>query len=337
MVKVTSKLKNLIYSILFLFRPITTVAFSFVFLVLACIVLSVIIIYMDENLKAYDVSLSILTGITASLLIAIMTELYNNYRFNTKRQRELREYFRCVAGYEIHQSSIMKVNSRYESDYTLGDGRANAVFRRLGEIIPTLREALNNRDYLYRTEIKEIDDILYNYDDIVKVISIGLLGTYLGLIRQSHDETADDKTKRDNEYNVEREGMEYHEVIDDESITDYPELFNFLKKEAMHYVEKKYSPDLYDQASEQLESVIEKAISNNHYVFNEYFEVTDARYESAELMDDEELSYKRRNFEFRSNMISKAGGDIDRSMTKLQKRLTKEPYIWTMASYRKTD
>ncbi|TMN21897.1 hypothetical protein [Lentibacillus cibarius] len=329
MVKVKIWLKNLRYSVAFLFRPITPVAFSFLFLVLTCIVLVVTIMNMDENLKVYEISLSILTGITASLLIAIMSELYNNYRFNTKRQREIRKYFRCVAGYEIHQSSIMEVNSEYESDVTLGDGRVYATFRQLGEIIPILREALNNRDYLYRTEINEIDDILYNYDEIVKIIWVGLLPEYMSLISQRHDESCDGKAKEDNKCNLEGEGMGDQELIDDESITDYPELYNFLKTEVMYYVEKKYNPDIYDKDPEQLESVIEKAVFYDRHIFNEYFEVTDTRYELVKLIDDEKLS--KRGFEFRSYMISKACGNIDKSMLKLQKRATKEPHIWTMA------
>lgn len=313
MLRVKDKLKNLFYSLGFLFRPITPVAVSFVFLVLTCAVLVVVIINMDEKSKAYEISLSILTGITASLIIAIMMELYNNYRFNTKRQRELREYFRHVAGYEIHQSSIL------ESDHTLGKGRAYAVFRNLGKIIPTLRKALNNRDYLHRTEIDEIDSILYNYDNIVKFISSRLLGSYLGLIKKWHDETSD------------------QELIEDELLADYPILYNFLETEAKYYVKNKDNPDLYDKAPEQLEYVIDKAIFRSRDIFNEYFEVIDTRYELANLMVDKKLSSKKRDFEFRSNMISNDCGNIDNSMIKLQKRLAKEPYIWTMASYIKKD
>ncbi|WP_025640590.1 hypothetical protein [Schnuerera ultunensis] len=102
----------------------------------------------------------------------------------------------------------------------------------------------------------------------------------------------------------------------------------------MHYVKKKYDPDLSNEDLEQPESVIEKAIFNKQYIFNENFEVTDARYELAKLADDEKLLYEKRGFEIRSNMISKACGDIDKSMLKLQKRVAREPYIWVMASYK---
>lgn len=336
MVRIKDKAKDVIYSIGFLFRPITPVAVSFVFLVLTCTMLIVIITKLDESSKAYEVLLAILTGVTASLLIAIMMELYNNYRFNTKRQRELREYFGNVAGYELHQKSITDVNSKYEPDCALGNGRAYAVFQMLGEIIPALREALNNRDYLYRVEINEIDDILYNYNNIVKAIWVGSLGAYMGFISPKHDDTGEGKTKEEDESNVdlEKDEMGGDELTDDESIMDYSELFNFLKTEAMYHAEGKYNPDFYDEAPEQLESVIEKAIFNNRHIFNEYFEITDARCKLAKLADDKKLPYKERGFEFRSNMISKACSDIDKSMIKLQKRVAKEPYFWTVASYK---
>lgn len=169
--RVKNNLKNLIYTIGFLFRPITPVAFGLAFLVLTIVMLVVIIFNLDDSTKIYGILLSILTGATASLLIVILMELYNNYHFNTKRQRELREYFRQVAHYEIEVSSIMKINDKYEDDSELGNGRTYAVFCRLNKIIHCLREALNNRDYLYRTEIEEIDDILYDYDyDLVKIL-----------------------------------------------------------------------------------------------------------------------------------------------------------------------
>jgi hypothetical protein len=47
----------------------------------------------------------------------------------------------------------------------------------------------------------------------------------------------------------------------------------------------------------------------------------------------EELSGINKRFEFRSNMISYACGNIDKAMIKLQKRVAKEPYFWMVASY----
>ena len=161
MEKIKSQIKNIIYTTGFLFRPITPVAFSFTLLLISSALLIFIIFNLDESTKAYQVLLAILTGITASLLIAIMMELYNNYRFNVKRQRELRKFFTTVASYEINIDSIIKSNTKYASG--LGSGRACAVFCHLNKIIPSLREVLNKREYLYQAKIEEIDNILCEY------------------------------------------------------------------------------------------------------------------------------------------------------------------------------
>ena len=139
MFKLKIELKNTILFIGFLFRPIIPVTVSFAFLVLTCVLLVVIILNLNESTKVYQVLLSILTGVTASLLIAIMMELYNNYRFNTKRQRELREYFRQLASYELNQSSIIETNAKDEYDSVLGSGRSYAVFSQLKDIICIFR------------------------------------------------------------------------------------------------------------------------------------------------------------------------------------------------------
>ena len=47
-----------------------------------------------------------------------------------------------------------------------------------------------------------------------------------------------------------------------------------------------------------------------------------------------ELLGKNRRYEFRSNGISEACGNIDEIMMKLQRRVAKEPYYWVMASYK---
>ncbi|MDK2811571.1 MAG: hypothetical protein PWR27_2280 [Petroclostridium sp.] len=273
MEKIKSQIKNIIYTTGFLFRPITPVAFSFTLLLISSALLIFIIFNLDESTKAYQVLLAILTGITASLLIAIMMELYNNYRFNVKRQRELRKFFTTVASYEINIDSIIKSNTKYASG--LGSGRACAVFCHLNKIIPSLREVLNKREYLYQAEIEEIDNILCEYNDVVKIIWTGLLTTFMGLVA--------------------------------------------------------------DEAPEYLEYLIEKAIFLDRNVFEGYFEVIDTRYElvkgKTKDPENEPADYNNK-YEFQSDMISLACGNIDKSMTKIQRRVKKEPYFCVIASYK---
>lgn len=346
MEKIKNNLKNALLSICFLFRPIIPIAVSFVFLLLTCALLVFIIINLDDSSKTYEILLAILTGVTASLLVSIMLELHNNYRFNAKRQRELREYFRCVAGYGINQNSIMESNTECESDPVLGSGRVYAVFYQLKKIIPSLREALNNRDYLYKMEIDVIDDILYDYDYLlIKIISIDLFGVFLDLI-VDESENSDGLKEEQKDLIKSHEVVKESEVIDEvglinESPYNYPALIKYLKKEAMRYDKREKDSSFYDEAPALLGLIIEKAIFTDRYIFNGFFEVTDRRYDLSKKMDensiDNYLNDKNGKFEFRSNMISEACGNIDKAMIKLQKRAAKEPYIWVMASYCETN
>lgn len=346
MKRVKCNIRDIIYSMGFLFRPIILVAVSFIFLVLTCVLLVIIILNLDKSTKIYQVLLSILTGATASLTIAIIMELSNNYRFNTKRQRELREYLQQVACYGIDQNSIIKTNAEDEYDSVLGNGRTYAVFCHLNEIIPCLREALNNREYLYKTEIDEIDDILYEYEfSIIKILWIELSYVFPNLVR---DDMCTDEIKvkdeglgeKNNKLKRDESKPNFDDKLIDESIRDYVMLFNFLKKEAVNCYGKEKHVALCKDTSKQLESVIEKAIFLKCYVFNGYFEVTDERYEfsnSKGYKEDQESNLalgKNAGFQFRSNMISKACGNIDRAMIKLQKRIAKEPYFWVTARYK---
>jgi hypothetical protein len=308
---IKSKLKNIIYSISFLFRPITPVLVSFVFLVISSALLIFILLNLKESTKAYQVLLAVLTGITASLLISIMMELYNNYRFNVKRQRELRAFFRNISSYEINLSSIISSNTKYDS--ILGNGRTYAVFNQFNKIIPNLREALNNIDYLYRAEIEEIDNILCDYDDLIKIICISLLNKFMELL-----------------------GDDVEDELNIESINDYPYLLRFLEREVSRYNKREKDSTFYEEASKELELIVEKAIFFDRSIFEGYFEVTDNRYKSTKSkvskQEGNKIIDKNKRYDIHSNIISLACGNIDESMIKLQKRVAKEPYFCLLAS-----
>lgn len=339
MMKLKAKMKNLALGTCFLFRPMTPIAVSFVCLVIAVVLLVFILFNLEPDTKVYEVLLAILTGVTASLLIAIMIELYSNYRFNVKRQRELRAYFRLVASYEMNIDSVRRTEANHCS--SLGAGRAYALFCQLYKIIPCIREALDHRDYLYLDEVEAIDDVLLEYDDLVKVLWAGLLNTFMGLMGDRAEcnigrKTDQPITSADQESDVEPESSGDGLVF--ESIRDYPSLLDFLEQEAKRYRKKEEGLSFDEGAPDELETILEKAIFVDRQVFSGYFEVTDSRYDSIKNEDpEEELDEKPMDrvkmFEFRSNMISLACGDIDKAMMKLQRRAAKEPHFWVMASY----
>lgn len=266
-----------------------------------------------------------------------MTELYNNYRFNVKRQRELRKFFSTVANYEINIDSIIKTNTMYPS--RLGSGRVCAVFYYLKKIIPSLREVLNIRDYLHQVEIREIDNILYEYNDVVKIICVGLFGTFIGLVGDEVEDGFESQEDQKDLLSVE-ESYDSSESIEEsklnfESLNDYSSLLAFIEKEAMRYAQREKDSTFYDEASNYLEFVIEKAIFLDSHIFRSYFEVTDIRSKLFNNIDGEEYFYNHETrFEFRSNMISYSCDEIDKAMKKLHKRVAKEPYYWVMTNYK---
>lgn len=322
MVKFKSWLKDTFYFICFLFRPIITVGVSFIFMLSSLGVLIIVMQYISEDTRIYEILLAILTGLTASFFVSITIELCNNYRFNYKRHRELRRYFGFVCGYKLHQKSHMKSRNNNEITSQLGNGYAYDVFIRLKEIIPQLRQSLTHSDYLYQKEITEIDDIIYNYDDLIQLIEIKLLSIYLILVKSETEESNDSRDKEKNLF-----------------VENYPELYKFLEEELKIYTYKpdNESHDLFEKSSKYLKAIIEKGIFYNPGIFSGYFEVTDKRYIETKEEDpedfkiDESLNCEERRFKFLSDMISYKCGEIDKSMTKLQKRVAKEPHFWVLA------
>jgi hypothetical protein len=193
------------------------------------------------------------------------------------------------------------------------------VFYQLNKIIPNIREALNNRDYLYRAEIEEIDNILYDYDNLIKIIYIDLMNTFMGLLGD------DVEDENENELNI-------------DSVNDYPYLLKFVEREARLYDKREKDSTFYEEALKELELIIEKAIFFDCSIFEEYFEVTDNRYKSTNSkvskQEGNKIIDRNKRYDIRSNIISLACGNIDESMVKLQRRVAREPYFCSLASYR---
>lgn len=321
MYKIKRYLKDIFYTICFLFRPATTVVVSFVLMLIVLSILIVVILCISQDTRMYEILLAVLTGISASFFVSITIELCNNYHFNSKRQRELREYFSLVSNYRIRQAAFEETFSKYEVDHKVGSGKVYVVLYQLKEIIPQLRKSLEHRDYLYRKEINAVDDVLYDYESLFQIITLDLLPAFLDLICSISEGT---------------------EIDDNKGIKDYgQDLFNLLKKEAGYYVANndKENPDFYEAYSEYLKAIIEKSLFYNMNIFVGYFKVTDGRYIVAESNNLEDLTLekalprKQATFNFRSDMISLHCGRIDKSMIRLQQRVAKEPYFGTMIEY----
>jgi hypothetical protein len=313
--KIKRNLKNKFYNLCFLFRPMITVLFVFFLFLLSSIILILSILYLDENTQLYQIFLAILTGTTASFLIAIIMELFNNYHYNCKRQRELRGYFSFVSGYEIGQYSFLKTKEKYNKKFSQENIRKYAVFSKLEDIIPELREALNHRDYLYPKELENIDDILYKYKDILNFIYVSLSPLFADLVSLMLNEA--NQEIDDAEFNLFQKNKE---------------LFNFLKKKAKYYAENNDEVNFDGEDQDYLRTSVEKAVFYHSYLFNDYFEMLDKNYSPGGITDDKEELGGSNNLAL-FNMIGDCCKEIDEKMVKLQKRVAKEPYFWTLADY----
>ena len=317
MEKIKRKLKNIFYNSCFLFRPLTTVLFVFFLFLLSSILLIILILKINENRQLHQIFLAILTGTTSSFLIAIIMELFNNYHYNRKRQRELRQYFSFVAGYEVHQHAFLKTKEKYDKDFSQENIRKQAVFSKLDEIIPKLREALSHRDYLYQKELENIDDILYEYKDILRLIYVSLIPLYLDLVSLMLNE--DNQEIDDSEFNL---------------FQNNKKLFNFLKKEAEYYAENNDEVNLDEREQDHLRSAVKKAIFYHSYLFNNYFEILDKNHSSEINIEDKESLADKDRIVLFFNMIGDCCKKIDEKMVELQKRVAKEPHFWTLADYK---
>lgn len=326
LIKIKRYLKDTFYYTCFLFRPIITIGVSFIFMIISLGVLFVVMANVSENTRTYEVLLALLTGLTASFFVTITIELCNNYRFNYKRHRELRKYLGFISYYKLHQNIYIKSRNENEIESKLGSGNVYYVFTRLNKIIPQLRESLLDRDYLYHNELEEIDNIIYEYEFLIKYIEIELLSIYLDIIKINNGES-------NNSNNKEKELF----------LEKYPELFKFLEEEWMIYSNNSIDKSccFYDEARKHLGVIVERAIFYNPEVFTGYFEITDKRYiKTEEKMQDDNLEYLNldespslgeRRYDFLSNMISYKCGEIDKSIIKLVKRAAKEPHLWMIA------
>lgn len=284
---------------------------SFAMLIITLVLLISVLYSVNQDSRIYEVLLAILTGLTASFVVSIIMETCNNYRFNSKRQRELRKYFKFISHYKMQQKIELKQSTEYEATTSLGRGAPHHIFINLKKIIPELRNSLLQRDYLYPKEINEIDNILYGYEDIIQFSKIKILPIYLELIG-SKDENIEEIRK------------------------EYPKLCHFLEIE-LNSSTNKVNNVVQENITKELNDIIEKAIFNAPEVFADLFKITDKKAKHVENKNLEPLDSSKKclsqdkSSDELSIIISQICAEINASITKLNKRVCKEPVFWKIA------
>lgn len=98
--------QDLYYRFLYLFRPFIVIGTCLAFMTAADII-GYILLLCVQSAEAHDVILAIITGITASVIVAIIIEMANNYQRNNKRRLLLSRLFLTL----LHYSSSLAIST----------------------------------------------------------------------------------------------------------------------------------------------------------------------------------------------------------------------------------
>lgn len=96
--RVKMTLQDSLYRILYLFRPFTVIGTCLLLMALADLA-GILFLPLARTDMAHDVILALITGITASVVVAVIIEMANNYQRNNKRWLLLSRLFSMLTHY----------------------------------------------------------------------------------------------------------------------------------------------------------------------------------------------------------------------------------------------
>lgn len=202
---------NFFCRVLYCFKPVSVIFSCIGFMFLTDVVCIMLLFQTSEGMPS-DILIAILTGVTASALVAIILEMVNNYQRNNKRWLRLSRLFSSLAHYELEvqiatgefdssgswldlvkslhdekeetpeevQRSIRKtkeiVELEAELDGELKRDRVCCVFDKLPELISLVEDAYTGHggDF-HRHELESMYSILSGYRQIISEVSLVLL------------------------------------------------------------------------------------------------------------------------------------------------------------------
>lgn len=193
--------------ILYCFKPISVILSCLVFMVFIDAVCAVLM-FVTANGTVQDILFAILTGVTASVLVAVMVEMANNYQRNDKRWVQLSCLFDVLTHYEqeieiatghfdarkahldftkeLHEKLVKKgsetpeeavqavekaaekLNESDLEDTTSYQDRVQCVFGKLSELIPLIEDAYGNHSDDFRRDELESMSIILDNHQKIK-------------------------------------------------------------------------------------------------------------------------------------------------------------------------
>lgn len=206
------KAQDLFCKVLYLLKPIAIIRACVLFM-LAVDSIGIVFLLQTQSSEVHDIWLAMVTGVTASVLVAVIVEMANNYQRNDKRWLRLSQLFSALTHYtqdveirtgaldmnKAHLDFMVRMHTSLAKDgiessedaaQTLKEAaetfcddenqdrdhdRIRCVFSLLPGIIPQIEEAYQNySDGFKRTELESMRMILDNWNEIKQLVEMAL-------------------------------------------------------------------------------------------------------------------------------------------------------------------
>lgn len=100
MQKIKAKIQEIYRKILYLFRPATVIVTCLVCMIIADLIGILLLCSLHSN-TAHEIILALITGITASVIVAVIIEMANNFQRNSKRWQLLSSLYNALLHYSL--------------------------------------------------------------------------------------------------------------------------------------------------------------------------------------------------------------------------------------------
>lgn len=135
----------------YLFYPSTSLILTLIMSIVTIVLMFVILSNVEKGEIGYEITFALLTGIIASIPIAMAIEMSNNLKNNTLAWYELYEYHKVLLDY--------KFISKEDND--------DLTFLYLYKLMPILNNTLENKKaFLTPLEIDYLEEIIHEYNSI---------------------------------------------------------------------------------------------------------------------------------------------------------------------------
>lgn len=195
--------QDTLYRVLYLFRPFTVIGTCLLFIALADTI-GILLLHHVGPGESHEVLLALITGITASVIVAVIIEMANNYQRNNKRCLLLSRFFSTLLHYSsdlaiftghfdsnkshtdfttwIHKNLVAQ-GKESEEEAQVAIERAAAAFKNDDEKDEDWKRSHDRVRCVFSLLpdiIPQIDEAYHNYYDVFKMKELQSMETIIG-------------------------------------------------------------------------------------------------------------------------------------------------------------